>query len=169
MANSDVTAARLREVLNYDPETGIFTWRVRLKYSVPIGARAGSFPANGYCMIGIDGVHYRAHRLAWLYVYGEWPKNFIDHIDGNRLNNAIANLRDVSNKMNGHNTNVPRRGNKTGLLGVLPYKNGKFTAQIGVNGKSNHLGVFDTAEEAHATYMAAKRYVHEGFVRRHRQ
>lgn len=164
MAKSDITAARLREVLDYNPETGIFTWRIILKRRNPIGSIAGSLPASGYRLIGIDGTNYRAHRLAWLYVHGEWPKQFIDHIDGDRLNNAIANLRDVSNKTNTENITKPRSTNGTGFLGVVRYKD-KFSAFIKTGNKNHYLGAFNTPEEAHATYLAAKRYVHKGFVR----
>lgn len=160
MSKADLTAERLRELLHYDPETGVFTWKTKPGRRIRLGAQAGS-AAQGYLEIGVCGGRYRAHRLAWLYVYGVWPKHDIDHIDGNRANNAIANLRDVTRAVNIQNMRRPKPGNKSGYLGVAPCSS-RWSAQVHVAGKKRHLGVFDTPELAHAAYVEAKRRLHEG-------
>lgn len=86
-----LTVERLRELLDYDPETGVFRWK-EPRRKCRVGEVAGSLRKDGYVKIQVDGRFYQAHRLAWLCVYGVWP-SAIDHIDGNRANNAIANLR----------------------------------------------------------------------------
>ena len=101
-----------------------------------------------YICIRVKGKLNLAHRLAWLYVYGLWPKGVIDHIDGNGTNNSISNLRDVSCKINSRNQKKSSL-NKSGFTGVRPYgKNGKFRAELKLKRKTLHIGVFDTAEEA---------------------
>lgn len=154
----ELTAERLREVLDYDPDTGVFTRKVRTG-NVKIGDVAGSFNGKGYIRIGIDGRLHRAHRLAWLYVTGEWPKDQIDHINGDRGDNRLANLREVNNAENQHNLRKARADNTTGFLGVSP-RYGKFRAYIMVDGKNKHLGCFPTPEAAHAAYLEAKRGLH---------
>lgn len=139
----------LVDKLIYDPETGVFTHR----YS-RIGVRGGSIAGTnvrGYISIRINGIAYQAHRLAWFYVYKEWPKNYIDHIDGDKTNNAINNLRDSS-----HSDNLKNRGvqanNKLGVKGVI-FVNGKYRAEININGKKILLGNFSTLEEASNKYI----------------
>lgn len=102
MASSILSAKRLREILDYNPETGIFTWKVMLAHRRKPGDVAGSL-THGYIEIGIENHSYRAHHLAWLYIHGELPQGMIDHIDGNRVNNAIANLRIATNQQNSQN------------------------------------------------------------------
>lgn len=152
-----ITADYVRTLLNYDPETGIFSWTDKAYKNVK-GKKAGYPNANKYLKIRINYKQYSLHRIAWLIVYGVWPENQIDHIDGNRQNNKIANLRDVSGSMNQHN--------RKGFMGVVKNKNnGKpFRARIKVNGKEMNLGRFDTAEDAHKAYLKAKRKFHEGYV-----
>lgn len=156
-----LTAERLRELLNYDPETGVFTWRVSRRATARPGSVAGTITPKGYRAIWI-GANYRAHRLAWLYVYGVWPTHEIDHIDGNRANNAIANLRDVTRSVNHENLRRARSDSAHGFLGVSPFKGKWWKARITVNGKWQHLGTFKTPEEAHAAYLEAKRRLHVG-------
>lgn len=115
-----------------------------------------------YMTVFILGFQHRVHRLAWLYVHGEFPKAFIDHMDGDRLNNAISNLRDVSKTVNGQNMRKATKRSMTGYLGVSVAPRGKFVASISVQGKYRYLGFFDTAELAHESYLAAKRELHEG-------
>jgi HNH endonuclease/AP2 domain len=100
--------------------------------------------------------------VAWLIVYGAWPSKNIDHINGVKTDNRIANLRDVSQSINGENRAAPRKSTRSGFLGVTKDKDGKFRAQISVGGKNTHLGVFAVAEEAFAAYLSAKRRLHVG-------
>jgi hypothetical protein len=154
---ADLSADRLREMLDYDPLTGIFRWKKRQRNNTcNVGQVAGTTPNNqGYCRVALDGRQYRAHRLAWLHVYGEWPAQDIDHIDRNRANNAIANLRDVSNRRNSWNTGT-RSTNKTGLAGTYgPTRYSKYIAQISHAGRRIYLGTFETPQEAHAAYCEA--------------
>lgn len=160
-AATPLTASRLREVVSYDPTTGEFAWRLRTSIRIMPGKLAGTLRPNGYVMVGIDGPQYRAHRLAWLYVHGEWPNGDIDHINGCRADNRIANLRIVSNAVNGQNRQGAQRDNKTGFLGVFKCKQ-RFQAQVKLNGKITHIGTFDTPEQAHQAYLETKRRLHEG-------
>lgn len=163
MATTDLTAQRLRELLSYDPETGAFTRLVSTCNRVKVGDVAGTLHHEGYIHIRVGGVIRRAHRLAWLYMMGQWPADEIDHINGRRSDNRWANLRDVSKRNNLENQRRAQAGNKSGLLGVDYRANlGKWTAQIQVNGKKRHLGTFDTPELAHAAYTEAKRELHAG-------
>ena len=147
-----ITQERLKEILDYNPETGDFVWRVTLSNKVVAGSVAGSATSQGYLRITIGETEYRAHRLAWLYVHGEWPKRQIDHINRDKTDNRIANLRDVSASVNCAN-----RGhqNKTGLRGARRNFNGRFQSAIKQCGKMKHLGYFDTAEEAHEAFKRA--------------
>lgn len=96
----ELTAEAIRALLRYEPETGHFYWLLNRGSKIKAGQRAGAVSSEGYCQISIYDRLYRAHRLVWLYVHGEWPSQTIDHIDGNRLNNRLDNLRDVSLKEN---------------------------------------------------------------------
>lgn len=166
MATAILDAARLRAILHYDQSTGIFTWAIRRKGGRGLGMEAGGRMSHGYRSIGIDGREYTAHRLAWLYTHGEWPLAYIDHINGNRSDNRIANLRDVSQVVNMQNVYEPKSNNKSGYRGVSWHaQRGKYTARIKVDGKYKHLGLFDTPEKAAAAYMESKREFHEGCVR----
>jgi hypothetical protein len=138
--------------LHYDPHTGAFTRN---------GKPAGTVGPNGYAYVRHEGRQVLAHRLAWFFVHGCWPALHIDHLDGNPLNNAIANLRDVDRATNMQNRRAARRGNSVGLLGVTRC-NGRFRASICVERRQVHIGMFDTAEEAHAAYLTHKRQLHPG-------
>lgn len=161
MAAPILTAERLREVLDYNPDMGVFVWKVRTSTSVRIGDVAGTPTANGYLHIRIDRKHYYGHRLAWLCVYGTWPHGQIDHINGNRLDNRLVNLRDVPQKMNLENQRRAHSNSISGLLGVSPKRN-RWKSSIRVAGKEHHIGTYDTPEEAHAAYIEAKRRLHSG-------
>lgn len=160
-----LTAERLREVLDYDPETGVFTWRVTNTNALGHGGRsrcvagavAGHLNRNGYRSIGIDHVLYQAHRLAWLYVHDRWPDHHIDHINGGHDDNRIANLRDVPQAQNAQNRHGAQRNNRTGHLGVDEYKPGRWRARIKDGARQRHLGCFATPEAAYAVYAEAKR------------
>jgi hypothetical protein len=165
---SGLTAERLRETLHYDPETGAFTHRhsrTRGRRPVVAGDVAGCLLNTGYRSIRVDGKAYLAHRLAWLYVYGEWPNLQIDHINGNRSDNKLKNLRQVSNAINSQNIRVAREGKKyASPLGACyqPRYKRKWLAKIRVDGSLVIVGRYETAEEAHAAYVKAKRQLHEG-------
>ena len=149
-----LTRDRLVDVLDYNEITGIFTWKQKLSGRGAIGKTAGT-TSYGYKAINIDGVRYFAHRLAWLYVYGSWPKKEIDHIDRNRKNNSISNLRDVSRVVNALNTGN-RSDTSSGIKGVTFCKDRNlWQAQINLSGRNITLGRFDTIDEAAIAYKAA--------------
>lgn len=157
-----ITQERLRELVRYCPETGVFTWKSSSSNRVKIGDVAGTLRKDGYFRIQIDGKLYFAHRLAWLYIHGNLPTYHIDHIDGNRCNNCINNLRDVDRLTNNQNIKHAQQNNKfTGLLGVTKHRS-KFMAQITINGIHKYLGCFDSAHKAHEVYLSAKRNYHKG-------
>lgn len=154
-----LTQERLKELLDYDPETGVFIRKIK-KGGMPAGSVAGSADACGYIVISIDGKRHKAHRLAWLWVYGELPKKDIDHINRIPCDNRIANLREVNKKQNAWNTDM-KKNNASGFLGVYKHKQcARWGAKICVNRKQHYLGLFDTPEEAHAAYMRAKEKLH---------
>ena len=158
MRKETLTAERLRESLTYNPKTGIFIWKaVNKHHKEKTGKRAGYF--NEYVIIGLDGITYRAHRLAWLYVYGKFPKKMIDHKNGNRLDNRITNLLPVNNYKNTQNHLKKRNG--SGLpCGVRKLSYGSFHTRITVNKKVIYLGTFKTIEEASNAYVKAKKKFH---------
>lgn len=156
-----LTAKRVRELLSYDLETGIFKWRMRVSSRANAGDVAGCINGNGYLQIGICGRLYPAHRLAWLYVYGRWPKNEIDHLNGIKLDNRFLNFREVAHAINRQNQRLANVDSKTGILGVQPSGN-RFIARITVGTKRVYLGTFDTSAQAHEAYIAAKRRLHPG-------
>lgn len=154
----EAIAARVRELLAYDPATGEFVWRQRRQRIAP-GDRAGGIDGKGYVHISIDGRLYRAHRLVWLYVHGHWPAHDIDHINGCRTDNRIANLRDVSRSINLQNKGCQSRS-KTGVVGVSP-SGGKFIARIKApDTPTKYLGTFPNVAAAQEAYEVAKRDLH---------
>ena len=155
---TELTAGRLRELLDYCPDTGVFTWKIRIS-NVKVGDVAGCLEKDGYLRIQIDSRLHFTHRLAWFYVTGEWPPDQIDHINGIRDDNRIANLRAATRSENGQNRRKPQANNTTGYLGVTRHR-GKFLAKIRLDGKRKHLGLFTTPEEAHVAYLEAKRRLH---------
>ena len=154
---NELTAEYLRSVLHYEPETGIFTWKVSQARRIRVGDVAGSVRADGYLAVKVRGQIYKAHRLAWLYGLGEWPKLDIDHINRNRSDNRIANLREVTHKQNLQNAGKYSH-NTSGHTGVYWYKQtAKWQAQIAHHQKKIHLGFFNTIEEAISARKAAER------------
>ncbi len=165
MATANLTLGRLRELLSYDPKTGVFVSLTRRKTWESGRVTGAKENRTGYGRVIVDGTYYRAHRLAWFYVHGEWP-HAIDHINGNRYDNRLCNLRSVSVKTNNENLRVAKETNQSGFLGVRAKSNGKFAADIKatLGGKRLmlYLGSYATAEEAHAVYVDAKRRLHDG-------
>lgn len=154
-----ITAQELRALLDYDPETGVFTWRARAKNSGAFNTNfAGKIAGNnnsGYWQIEIFGKAYKAHRLAWLYAHGEWPKFELDHENLNKIDNRIKNLRPATRSQNEMNKKV-RSDSRSGQKGVWLHKRlGRWTSQIVLNGKRRHLGLFDSIEDAAAAYRKA--------------
>lgn len=144
--------------LSYNPETGVFSWRDK-KYSKKGFNITGGKSRRGYERIGIKGVKYYSHRLAWLYVYGYWPENDIDHIDRDKGNNRINNLREVSRSCNNKNSGN-MKNNKSGIKGVcFSRSHKKWQTEITVNGNAKHLGFFEKKiDAAHARFAAEKKY-----------
>jgi hypothetical protein len=164
-----LTAEHLREVIDYDPATGIFRWRsgraLRRMKKGSVAGCASKARSNHYWLIRIDGVVHKAHRLAWLHMTGAWPAAQIDHRDTNGLNNKWENLRQATCSENAHN--VPaRRRNTSGFKGVCWYaRDSRWKAQIAVNGRNLHVGYFDKIEEAAAAYATAAEKHHGEFAR----
>ena len=166
MAKVDLTAARLRELIHYDADTGAITALQdsvcgKGRVIVQAGQQLGRQNGNGYLLITVCSKDYRAHRLAWLYMHGYMPRLQIDHINGIRSDNRLANLRQADQSLNSQNLRAARSDSKTGLLGVVPNRK-RWSAQIGFAGKTTHLGTFDTPEIAHKAYLDAKRRLHAG-------
>lgn len=150
-----LTTNRVRELLAYDDTTGIFRWR-ETRGGIRAGAIAGRVNVNGYVEIGIDGRLVGAHRAAWMHANGAIPAgHVVDHINGNKRDNRLGNLRVVTVAQNGRNRHRPAGANA--VVGVTWDKaRGKWRADIKVGGKCVTLGRFDRHEEAHAAHVAAK-------------
>ena len=151
-----LTQERLKELLHYDEETCVFTWITSPRNNVPAGKIAGTYDKNGYLRILYKGKLYMGHWLAWLYVYGKWPDNEIDHINGNPSDNTILNLRDVTRKQNMENKKV-YKNSKTGYPGVTWHsRDKKWNVRIGHYGKRISLGYFDDLNEAISVRIKAE-------------
>lgn len=150
-----LTQSKLKELLHYNPDTGIFT---RIKS----GVIAGSTGKNNYVCIGVKYKIYKAHRLAFLYITGHWPIYDVDHIDGNQSNNKWLNLRDTETIINCQNRRKPQKNSTScGILGVSKRGN-RYIARITINKKTFHLGCFSSSEEAYQAYLNSKRINHKG-------
>ena len=150
---------RLRELLNYDPATGIFTWRMQRRGRAKVGTVAGTAHPKGYIRISIDHVDQLAHRLAWVFVHGPIDDSMvIDHINGNRCDNRIENLRVVTGMQNANNQQTRLSNGRKAMLGASYHKpSGKWISRVKINGKDKYIGLFDTPEQANQAYLAAKR------------
>lgn len=152
--NTSLSIDRLKEVLDYDPEAGVFTWKNPTSDRMHVGEIAGRV-ANGYRAIQIDGVRYYAHRLAWFWMTGEWPEAFVDHKNLCKDDNRWVNLREATVSQNGQNARV-KKINGTKLKGVrLDKRRGLFYAGITVSRQFNWLGYFDCPVAAHLAYAVA--------------
>jgi hypothetical protein len=159
-----ITAERVRELVSYDPETGLFFWRQR-EHGPRAGTQTGKPRHDGYCRVFLDGRSYLAHRLAWLITYDVWPAVDVDHIDGNPSNNRIANLRSTSRSQNLYNQKLPVN-NKTGRKGVcFDPARGLYAAYITVGKKRIPLGRFAKLETAIEVRAEAEKKYHGEFAR----
>ena len=159
----------LLQLVRFNKRTGVFRWKVSVRSRgglTQIGAPVGHLGQNGYIRIILRGREYPAHRLAWFYVHGVWPAQDIDHRNGVRHDNRIANLRDVSDVVNQQNRRQAASNCRSKLLGAWPASNPKaskpWRSAIKVGAEMRFLGYFDTEVLAHAAYIRAKRKFHEG-------
>lgn len=167
MNTQNITQARLKELLHYDPLTGIFTWKIQ-RGPCCIGDIAGSKHNQGYLTARLDGAAYLLHRLAFLYMTGSFPADDVDHKNGLRHDNRWENLRSLTRSENNQNIAQARSHNKsTGVLGVYPVRNSatSFRAVIKVDGFERHIGCFPTVELASAAYLKAKDQIHPTHLR----
>lgn len=159
-----LTHDALKSVLHYEPETGVFTWIASTAKSIKVGDLAGRPSGNGYWRIHLGKRDYPAHHIAWLYVHGVWPADKLDHINLDRGDNRIDNLREASGALNRQNTRM-QRNNTSGFKGVSkPRSSKRWNAEIMVNKKPMRLGSFDTPEQASEVYLAAKRKLHTFYI-----
>jgi hypothetical protein len=162
--NDELTVDVLKTYVHYCPESGVFTRKVNSGGWLAGSVAGGLSKSNGYWKVSVNGCQHFAHRLAWLYVHGEWPKYSIDHINGDRLDNRIANLRDVPAYVNNQNQRKAQGGALNALIGASRGKSKEkpWRARIHRAGKEFHLGIYETQEQAHEAYKKAKRVLHEG-------
>jgi hypothetical protein len=155
-----ITYQYVRSILSYNQRTGIFKWKINRRTANRWDV-AGWKELSGYWSICINNKAYLAHRLAWLYMTGEWPSNDIDHINGIKDDNRWRNLRQVTKSVNLQNQYSSQKGSAVPYLGVSIHGS-KYRARIQLNNKHIILGSFSTPEEAHQEYLKAKRQYHEG-------
>ena len=155
------TPKMLREVFWYNPISGEVKWKAAAGKRVSAAGAAGTLSTSGYIRITYEGVSYSAHHLAWALFKGKWPLDQLDHRDGDRTNNAIANLRECSCAENQQNKGISSN-NKSGFVGVSwNSRHGGWAAKITANGKVSHLGVYSTREAAAKRYAEEKRRLHK--------
>lgn len=159
-----MTLEEIKNILRYEPDTGNFFY-VSARGIKQIGDKAGLASGNGYIRIEISGKRYLAHRLAWLFCNGKWPSNMIDHINCDRTDNRICNIREADKHQNQYNSKK-HIDNKTGYKNVRLHRDGKYEARISVKGKRIQLGSFKTAEEAALAYSKAVEKYHGEFTYR---
>jgi len=154
--SEELTQERLKELFEYQPETGLLINKVFRNSKALAGMEAGTIGGHGYRMVRIDWKPYHTHRLIWLYHYGKWPTHQIDHINGDKLDNRLENLRDVDQAENLKNRKI-QSNNTSGTPGVSWNKSDqKWYASIKVNGKTKNLGSFKEKERAIALRKAAE-------------
>jgi hypothetical protein len=151
----------ITDIIEYCETDGLLRWKINRTNGVKAGDVAGSRNHDGYLRVKVLGKHYAAHRLAWFLHYGEFPSMEIDHINRNRADNRIVNLRVVTTSENAMNAGM-RKSNTTGFIGVVLHKQtGKYQAQIKANGVPHYLGLFGNLSSAHAAYKSAKETLHQ--------
>lgn len=158
MTDTILTQERLKELLHYNPETGIFTWKSKThsKSPVIIGSELKNTDKDGYLRVSLFCKYYKLHRLAWFYVFGHWPKNQIDHINCNKKDNRINNLRDVSQSQNMQNIHTSNCNKESGLPRGIYFELGKYRARIKSNNVIKNLGSFDSLSDAVNAYRYEK-------------
>ena len=154
-----LTQDRLKQLVSYDPESGLIRWAGEKRSRVKIGALVGSKMKKGYLRAGIDKRLYMCHVIAWLYVYGDFPEGQIDHINGVKDDNRISNLRISTPSGNAQNKKHARSDSKSGLMGALR-SGGSWIARLTTNGETTYLGKFKSPEDASKAYINAKRRFH---------
>ena len=164
-----LTAEMVRRALDYDPETGLLSWRHRDDVLPRVNKRLAGKPAGcrdgqyGYLSVRLHDCPYQAHRLIWLHVTGEWPAEVLDHIDGIPSNNAWSNLRPATRAENNRNRRTIREGTLKGA--VQDARTGRWKAMITLGRKNHYLGTFKNQEDAHAAYIEAAQRLHGRFAR----
>lgn len=153
------TPALKGDVLHYEPETGFLFWLAHPR-KPKIGKRADIAGSRGYRIVCHDWKQYGAHRVAWFLSHSEWPEQ-LDHINGDRSDNRLCNLRKATQELNSQNIRAAKANSTHGVLGASP-KRGGYRAQIQAYGRRYYLGSFPTSEQAHAAYIQAKRKLHDG-------
>jgi hypothetical protein len=155
----EITQKLLKEILKYNPKTGLFTWRVNRSSNARVGSVAGSRDAKGYIKMKLYYKNYSAHRLAFLYMTGSFPKEGTDHINGVRSDNRWSNLREATQQQNVFNR---KSTSKSGIKGVSKHRN-KYRAASHIKGKMFYLGLYKTPEEASKVYKEFCRKNHGEF------
>ncbi len=151
-----ITCEEARAALDYDPETGVLVWRINRKSNKVKGMPAGWLSEKGYICLCYNNIDYLAHRIIWLIYYGQWPNKQIDHINQDRSDNRISNLRDVSALENNRNHRL-HKTNTSGVMGIYWDKQKrKWRARITVNGKKKSLGLFNDWLDAVSARKAAE-------------
>ena len=164
-ANDDITLSRIRDALHYNPETGALTWVKPSGRRVRPGTEAGNDRPDGYREVRVCGQRFLVHRLIWLMHYGVMPVDQIDHINGNRSDNRICNLREADVSRNSMNSKR-RSDNSSGIKGVSFDKSrSKWAAYININGRRKAIGRFDSKKLAGATVSAYRKELHKEFAR----
>lgn len=158
-----ITAQRARELFTYDSETGCLCWAVDKGQRARVGKQLKPSPKDEYIRVRVDGILMKAHRIAWTIAQGDIPDGLsVDHINGDRFDNRLCNLRLVNHKTNMQNRTRARKNSATGVMGIRQLPSGRFEARLGIGRTLKYLGSFDTAEDAHNAYLIAKRLNHPG-------
>ena len=160
MADTILTQSRVHELFDYNPDTGVVTRKIKVGQRGQAGAVVGCLTKKGYLSVRIDGKFYLLHRVIFLHAYGRMPKLQIDHMNGVKNDNRLANLREATESQNSQNVKA-HADSSSGFLGVSwKAQSRKWRASIGIDGRHKHLGYFSSKEDAQLAYAAAKRELH---------